>query len=207
VAHNILLLSSPAEHLHGATLAQAEMVRLLPELCKPIAEPLVLLQDLSKALSITSSYIRATSYWALLCGQAHVQEREALAPLEPWAIRPLPLFPVVEGGNAEVISDVDDFFRSRNLPILAASKVTATEIKESRLLGSLDPVLAHTLQGLINLGEANARQLAEKSKETITVNGWSNRLADLYLLRLVIRRREGKFWQYSPVSQSITQWA
>jgi hypothetical protein len=202
-----LLLLPDAEHLHGATLAQAHLAELLSELSKPTAEPIVFLLDLSKAVSVTASYLRATVHWALLCGQAEVQEKGSAASLEPWAVRPLPLFPVVKKGNPEVMADVDDFFRTRSLPILVASKISTTGIKEARLLGELDPVLAHTLQALMDLGEATAGQLADRSKETITVNGWSNRLADLYLLRLVTRRREGKFWHYSPITKSITLWA
>ena len=202
-----LLLSPEDEHLHGATLAQKHLSDLLPELTKPTAEPTIFLIDLSKAVSVTASYLRATAHWALLCGQAEVQERRNESPLEPWAIRPLPLFPIVKKGNAEVMADVDDFFRTRALPILVASKFSNNGVKEVRLLGELDSVLAHTLQSLVELGEATAKQLADKSKETITVNGWSNRLADLYLLRLVTRRRDGKFWHYSPITKSITLWA
>lgn len=202
-----LLLSPDSKHLHGATLAQAHMAEILPELSKPTVEPIIFLLDLSKATSVTASYLRATAHWALLCGQAEVQNTGSPASLEPWAVRPLPLFPLVIKGNAEVMADVDDFFRTRSLPILVAFKNAATGIKEARLFGQLDPVLAHTLQALMDIGEATAKQLSDQSKETITVNGWSNRLADLYLLRLVTRRREGKFWHYSPIAKSITLWA
>jgi hypothetical protein len=207
MGYKILQLLPDADHLHGATLAQTHMSELLPELSKPTAEPIIFLLDLSKAVSVTASYLRATAHWALLCGQAEVQDTGSTASLDPWAVRPLPLFPFLKKGNAEVMADVDDFFRTRTLPILVASKISNAGVKGARLLGQLDPVLAHTLQALMDLGEATAKQLSDQSKETITVNGWSNRLADLYLFRLVTRRREGKFWHYSPIAKSITLWA
>jgi hypothetical protein len=202
----IARLSPSAEHLHGATLAQAHMAELAPELSRPTAEPIIFLLDLSRAVSITSSYLRATVHWALLCGQAEVQNRAGTVLADPWAVRPLPLFPLVTQGNAEVMVDVDDFFRTRSLAILVASKIYKDEIKDARLIGQLDPVLAHTLQALDDFGEATAKQLSDQSKETITVNAWSNRLADLHLLRLVTRRRDGKFWQYSPIAKTIRLW-
>ena len=106
-----------------------------------------------------------------------------------------------------MIADVDDFFRHRGLPLLLVTKRTTSRIKAARLLGTLDGFLQTTLQLLIAKGEATAMQLAEQSSEKITVNGWSNRLADLYLLRLVIRKRSGKFWIYSPLTESLSSWA
>lgn len=203
----ILRLNPAREHLHGATLAQEHLEKLLPLLSKPSVEPIVFLLDLSNAVSVTASYLRATLHWALLCGQADVQQKTFDGTLSDFSVRPLPLFPVVTGCSNEVIADVDDFFRGRSLPLHHVTKFTECELKSARLLGTLDSVLATTLRQLGEAREATAAQLAEQGGEAITVNGWSNRLADLYLLRLVTRRRSGKFWIYSPLVKSITLWA
>ena len=203
----ILELVPKVDHLHGATLGQNHLSPLLPEFIHSGEEPTIFLLNLSNAVSVTASYLRSTLHWAFVCGQADVQGKHATGGIEPWAIRPMPLFPVVEGCSADVTIDVDDFFHSRGLPLLLITKRTRSHLKTARMLGSLDGFLQATLQKLITLREATAMQLAEQSSESITVNGWSNRLADLYLLRLVTRKRSGKFWLYSPVAESITLWA
>lgn len=200
-------LTPTQAHLHGATLAQQHLARVLPALNGLNGEAAIFSLNLSKATSVTGSYLRATVHWALLCGQAEAGGTAPSANLEKWSIRPLPLFPVVIGGSTEVIDDVNDFFRTRSLPFLQITKRTNSVLKTARLLGTLDAFLASTLFSLTQAGDATAAELAERNNEAITVNAWSNRLADLYLLRLVTRRRTGKFWRYSPLAKEIKSWA
>jgi hypothetical protein len=202
----VLELIPGRPHLHGATLAQEHLSRLLPALSNPSGESAVFMLNLSGVTSVTGSYLRATVHWAFLCGQADAQGIAKLSHVDPWAIRPLPLFPAVFGGSTEVIDDVHDFFRTRSLPLLHIIKRTKSALKVGQLLGSLDTFLTSTLFSLAKLGEATAAELAENSKESITVNAWSNRLADLYLFRLVTRSRSGKFWRYSPIAEEIRLW-
>ena len=192
--------------MHGASLAQSHLAPLMPDLCRPTAEPAFFILDLGQAVSVTSSYIRATLHWVLLCGQAEVEHKAVGGSVDIWAVRPLPLYPVVTGCSAEVAGEIDDFFRSRNLPILHVIERTKHGLKSAQLLGTLDSFLATSLQGLTKLGEGTAVQLAKTSSEAISVNGWNNRLADLYFLRLVTRRRSGKFWVYSPLVRMIKLW-
>jgi hypothetical protein len=203
---DIIELDPDPPHLHGATLAQRHLSDVLPALRALNGEPAIFLLDLSKATSVTGSYLRGTVYWALLCGQAEAAESTAPASADKWAVRPLPLFPAVVGGSTEVIDDVNDFFQARNLAILQVTERSKSAFKSARLLGALDRHLASTLSSLAQLGEATAGDLAAKSSESITVNAWSNRLGDLYSLRLVTRRRDGKFWQYSPLALEIQTW-
>src|SRR6266436_7982032 len=155
----ILQLSPAGEHLHGATHAQTQMAEFLPGFAGLNSAPTVFLLDLSKTISVTASYLRATLHWAFLCGQAHVQEKSGARTLDPWAVRPLPLFPAVTACSPEVTVDVDDFFRTRQLPLLHVTKRTETALLAGCLLGSLDSYLATTLQKLAGLREASAAQL------------------------------------------------
>ena len=204
---NTFELSPRAQHLHGASLAQSHLAPLMPDMCRPTAEPAIFILDLGQAASVTASYIRATLHWVLLCGQAEVQQKGVGGGIDIWAIRPLPLYPIVTGCSPEIAGEVDDFFRSRNLPLLHVTERTKRELKSAHLLGTLDSFLATSLQGLTKLGEGTAMQLSKASNEAISVNGWNNRLADLYHLRLVTRRRSGKFWIYSPLVRTIKLWA
>lgn len=202
----IIELIPDRQHLYGATAAQEHLSRVLPALSSLSSDSAVFMLHLSDVTSVTGSYLRATLQWAFLCGQADVQGTAKASHIDPWAIRPLPLFPAVVGGSADVIDEVHDFFRARNLPIMHITKRTKATLKVAQVLGRLDTFLASTLLNLTKLGEATAAELAEDSKESITVNAWSNRLADLYLLRLVMRSRSGKFWRYSPLAEEITLW-
>lgn len=203
----IIELAPDCPHLHGATVAQQHLSEILPQLNKLNGSPAVFLLNLANANSVTGSYLRGTVHWALLCGQADATANLAAPGLDRWAVRPLPLFPAITGGSDEVVDDVNDFFTARNLPILQASKRSKSELISARLLGSLDRYLAATLMALAKLREGTAGDLAASSGETITVNAWSNRLNDLFSLRLVTRKRDGKFWRYSPVAQEISTWA
>jgi hypothetical protein len=202
----IVQLIPDRAHLHGATLAQEHLYGVRSQLPSSNDEATVFLLDLSNATSVTGSYLRATVHWALMCGQAEAQGKNGAFTADPWGIRPLPLFPAVAATSAEIVDDVHDFFASRNLPLLNVVKRTKSSLKVGQLLGSVDRMLASTLFTLVGLGEATAADIAAKSNESITVNAWSNRLADLYMLRLVTRRRSGKFWHYSPLAQEVRSW-
>lgn len=57
----------------------------------------------------------------------------------------------------------------------------------------LKPELQQTLDALRKFGPTHAADLKEKMNLDITPNGVSNRLSDLFQLRLVRRRHHGKF--------------
>jgi hypothetical protein len=202
----IIELRPRSPHLHGATLAQDDLTRVLSSFSALNGDSAILLLNLSDVTSVTGSYLRATLHWALLCGQATVSQ-----PVHPpghaaWAVKPLPLFPMVIAPSIGVAEEVHDFFGSRNLPLLQALKWTKSEIISARLIGALDSFLLGTLLKLAQFGEATAGELADKSEEVITPNAWSNRLAALFMLRLVTRNRAGKFWKYAPTAREVQSW-
>lgn len=192
-------------HLYGATAAQDDLGALLPELLKPSSVPGILNLDLEGVESVTSSYLRATLHWAFLCGQADSRNSQDSSP-DPFSIRPLPVYPVISNCNGDALADVDDFFRSRTIPLLMVTEWSNTGIQSATLLGTLDSNLKETLVKLCD-GPATAQELSSKSSEKITSNAWSNRLADLYSLRLVTRERSGKYWIYSSLANLINLWA
>src|SRR4051794_13495322 len=137
VTQRIIELAPDRPHLHGATLAQQHLSKTLPELNSLNGEPTVMLLNLTNATSVTGSYLRATVHWALLCGQAEATVSGAAVGIDKWAVRPLPLFPAIIGGSEEVIDDVNDFFRARDLPLLQVTKRSKSRLKSARLLGAL----------------------------------------------------------------------
>ena len=189
----------------GATLGQDCMEKVLSSLEAATDDDHTLILDLTGIQAVNASFLKATVFWLFQCGQAYVKQQPRTSD-EHWAERPLRVFPAVTGCSGEVMSDVDDFFSGRQVPILHVDEGTADRIIKGHLLGRLDPVLDKTLAGLVAAGEATAAELAATSDDAITLNGWNNRLADLHLLRLARRRRRGKFWVYTPTTQHISIW-
>jgi len=200
-----IVLSPRRRQALGATLGQDCIAKMGHLLDQSAQEDRALVLDLTGVTDINGSFLKATVFWALQCGQADVR-RAASANSAPWAIRPLKLFPVVTGCSGEVIDEIADFFSGRNLPIMHLEKAASGTRVTRRILGTLDPVLDRTLSGLISLGEGTAADLAARSDETISINGWNNRLADLHLLRLATRKRQGKFFFYKSTADAISLW-
>lgn len=185
----------------GATLGQDLMQEARKNILHAEHEDCALVLDAEKITAISASFLKATVFWAFLCGQAEAR-REKESRTDAWAVRPLKLFPMIVNCKGDVRDDVDEFFRGRSSPVLHVQKAGKIIV-----LGFLDSPLDRTLGLLRTAGEATAADLASKSQESISVNGWNNRLADLYLSRLVNRRREGKFWLYAPVERAVKTWA
>jgi len=203
----IVTITPPEAHLHGATLAQKHIKEVIEQLSDAPTHPALIVLDFKNATSVTASYLRGTLLWAILCGQAEVDKKIPAAGMEPGAIRSIPLFASTTNCSTEIASDIHDFFSGRGLPILEVLEMMPAGVISSRLLGQLDPLLFRTLQQVANQPDVTAAELSEKSREGITINAWSNRLSDLYRLRLITRRREGKFWRYSAIAKSISIWA
>ena len=205
VSLQVLRLDLDRSQALGATLGQDFLSKFDSEIDRASEEELAFVLDLTGVEDVNGSFLKATAYWALQCGQAEVR-RIARDDPAPWAIRPLKLFPAVTGCSNEVADEVNEFFSGRGVPILHLQKAKDGKKLRSRVLGALDPVLARTLASLTAIGAGTAAELASRSDESISINGWNNRLADLHLLRLATRVRQGKFLIYTSTSDSISIW-
>jgi len=201
----IVVLTPRPPNAVGATLGQDCMAAAEAGWSSATDKDVALLLDLTGIKAVNASFLKATVYWALQCGEAEVEERQVTSS-EPWAVRPLKLYPCITGCSREVADDVDEFFRGRGAPLLHVDQRDDEALIRGRVLGGLEPAIAATLPALVNAGEATAAELAGKSREKITGNGWNNRLAELHRLRLATRRRHGKFWIYSPTAEHVTLW-
>jgi hypothetical protein len=125
---------------------------------------------------------------------------------DPWAVRPLPIYPVVCGAQDEVLEEVHDFLLHRGLVCALVDGKTSPPYDLVKLLGQLDGFLLEVLQLLAGAGPATAQDLKELSTEKITVGGWSNRLVALLANRLVVRNKEGKTWKYQAIGKEFRPW-
>lgn len=202
----VVVLKPDVPHAYGATLGQELIATAEPRIRAASEEDTLLLLDLSEVLSVTPSYLKAT---LLSAAGPYRSEAQPPSPIANTAVNPkaVNLYAAVTGCSRDVAVDVHEFFQGRGLPILHITKRRAEHLLAAQVLGTLDPLLLKTLAALVEQRSATAAQLAERSDESISINGWNNRLADLHSLRLVARRREGKFWMYSPIVEKITLWA
>jgi hypothetical protein len=205
VAIPSLFLTPGRRQALGATLGQDCIAKMKPLLDRSAQAEHAFVLDLTGVTDVNGSFLKATVFWALQCGQADVR-RTTSDNLTPWAIRPLKLFPAVTGCSGEVVDEIADFFSGRSLPIMHLEKTSSGKRVTQLILGTLDPVLDRTLSALISLGEGTASNLATRSNETISISGWSNRLADLHLLRLATRQRQGKYFIYKSAADAISLW-
>jgi hypothetical protein len=72
------------------------------------------------------------------------------------------------------------------------------------VVGSLDPGLKATIEKVCEAGEATGAELARQAPDArIQATAWNNRLRDLFVKRLLLRRKEGRQQVYYPVAKSI----
>ncbi len=195
------------EHLFGATAGQRDLEILSPLMTGAVTANLVAEFDFSETTSISGSYLRATLGWCLACGRMHTEGGKRSDFSDPWALRPLPMFPVVVGGLREVLEEIHDFLIHRDLVSLLVPATETPPYQRVAILGRLDDFLLMTLQRIASMGTATAQELKGSSEEKITVGGWSNRLVALLAHRLVLRKKEGKTWRYETLGKEHEPWA
>lgn len=186
----------------GATAAAEDFQQAISLLSPDVMQSSLLVFDFGKVNVVTASYLKGTVYLGLLCGMLFARQRVTDADL-PVGARPLSIFVAVIGCNAETSEEINEFFLGKHLPILFLTGKSGHPQNKAHLLGEIDPLLKRTLVLLYGTGDATAADLADKAREPITLNGWNNRLADIYDLRLASRTRSGKFWIYSPLAERI----
>lgn len=155
---------------------------------------------------VTASYLKASVLWAMTCGRMHagIIDPEELRQLDATHFRPLSIFPLVAGANAEVEIELQEVFGGRGLACVVASEWTTKRILSGRVVGKLEPTGAKTLKAIKGLLEFTAYDLQDRfPKEGVNATAWNNRLVELYRLRLLRRRKQGKFWKYQPVADHL----
>tara|TARA_R110002049_G_scaffold284015_2_gene464541 strand:- start:1268 stop:1900 length:633 start_codon:yes stop_codon:yes gene_type:complete len=193
--------------LFGSSAAEADLAQLI-KMIQGASRPETLVNfDFSEVEAVNGSYLRATLFWAIRCGQADARNELPVTGGEPVPIRPYPLFPVVSGCNPEVATEISEFIVPRKVATLLVESGTLPAIGKARIVGHIDKSLGDTLSLLAAIRGGTAKDLANASSEAITVNAWSNRLLDLYQLRIVHRERSGKFWIYRPLAKEHDVWA
>ena len=195
-----------ATQLYGATVGQEHLKQFYDTLAGDSAlngdgSGALVIIDFTGIESVTASYLKATVLTFLRAGISFAggASAEGLNPLPP-----LNIFPAVTGLSAEIAEELGEVSISNRLVCLEALDFNGDLVEKARLLGEPDGSVVDTLELLVQEGSATATQLFEKNPtKGITVNGWNNRLADLYRLRLACRVKHGRQWFYTPVAKQV----
>jgi hypothetical protein len=190
-------------HATGATLGQEHLRSLRQRLREEGGEIVVL--DFSGIESATASYMKATIVWLIQSARLSVTDGlnhgRAVGPHDPV---PLAIYPLIAGLSTEVREEIDDLLPAYRLPCLETLKYSNRKILKAALHGPLDDALSDTLRVLTECGSGTASSLHDRFKDRgISTTGWNNRLADLYQLRLAMRRKIGRQWIYEPVAAEV----
>jgi hypothetical protein len=203
----ILKNCSPRKSIaFGATLAEQHMRDLQQAVAdRTIPQGEIVIFDFSEIEQVNGSYIKGTALWAFLCGQMAVNAPKAsMPPRHLTDLRPYDLHVAVSGLSPDVRGEFDDFLAPRGIPMLLAKRFDGKQLFEAGLIGHLDETLRSTLKIVTQKQGATAPNLHSLyPDEKVTVTAWNNRLNDLLALRLVRRMKDGRGWNYQPLTKKI----
>jgi hypothetical protein len=202
VVHRLNSSKKPM-HAAGATLGQEHLGPLRKRIQNGAGE--IVIVDFSGIESATASYLKATIVWLIQSarlvvgnGVNHGAARGHHDPI------PLSIYPVVAGLAADVREELDAVLPGFRLPCLETLKRSDQKIQTGLLHGPLDQALLDTLRALTECGSGTASSLHQRFPDRkISTTGWNNRLADLHMLRLAMRRKEGRQWLYESVAAEV----
>lgn len=186
----------------GATMAQQDLRPIVEELRAVRSMATTIVLDFAGIEMTNGSYLRGTLLWLQAAGIAAAELEEG-ARRPPEGIEPLNVFPVATNLSADVSEELDIALRAERLPYLVGRVSEVDRIVDLVRVGHLDPALDATLTALAAEKRATAGDLCSRypQKPEIKPPAWSNRLSELYRLRLARREREGRQWIYTALSE------
>jgi len=114
------------------------------------------------------------------------------------------LFPVLANIGPACLDDLLLVAEWNHQCYLHAKVVNGKPIR-AVLLGSLDPGQESTLKAVMEHGETTGAALQRVCRQgSPKATAWNNRLKDLYLKRLLRRRKQGREMFYTPIVKEIT---
>lgn len=159
--------------------------------------------DLSAVELATTSFIKA-SVLPLFQSARLSTEIGAQTMADAFGLPALNAFPVLADARPEVEELADEIFGRRGFPLLSLKLDADHNLTGGRMVGFLDDTLVKTLRNWDGMERHTAASLKEKFPEQdITQTAWSNRLNDLWRVRLLRRARQGKSWIYQPISTGV----
>jgi hypothetical protein len=127
-----------------------------------------------------------------------------LVPLYRWVVdNQIDLFPVLTNISLDCQDDLH-LVAEWNHQCYLHAKGKSGKPSKAVLIGTLDPGQISTLKAVLEHGEVTGAQLERlRPRDSTKATAWNNRLKDLYLKRLLRRRKQGRELFYYPVVKEI----
>lgn len=174
--------------LAGATSGQAFLPKLIDATTEIPRDALVAL-NFAKVDIVTASFFRS-----------------AFRAFRDYARSTALIYPVFTNVNTASREEISFFAEGSGDAFLLASLAKDGELGAPRVLGRLDPKQAHTLQAVVQLGEADAGQLraAYPEQPPVSSAAWSNRLAVLAARGFIVETLVGRSKRFKPILKGLS---
>lgn len=128
----------------------------------------------------------------------------AIAPLFRWSAETQnDLFPVLCRYPSDWLDEIE-LVALINKQCYPLANSTNIPVESLRLVGPIDESLRDTFFSLTDLKSATGAELARSVPDAgIQPTAWNNRLKELYDMRLLVRRKEGRQQIYSPLAEEV----
>lgn len=163
----------------------------------------VVVFDLANVQLATTSFVKACILPLFQSGRAYT-DSVSHDVSDAFGFKALNVFPVIANANRDAEDLVDEIFGRRKFPTLSLRSDNMAN-NGGRQIGFLENTLVTTMQMLDSEDFVSAAMLSEKyaNQVKITQTAWSNRLNDLWRVRLLQRVRNGKTLYYKPLKKEI----
>ena len=174
--------------LAGATSGQAFLPKLIDATKEAPRDTLVIL-NFGKVDIVTASFFRS-----------------AFRAFRDYARSTALVYPVLVNVNAATREEITFFAEGSGDAFLIATLGKNGDLTSPRVLGRLDPKQAHTLQAIVQLGDADAGQLraAYPEQPPVSSAAWSNRLAVLAARGFIVETLVGRSKRFRPILKGLS---
>ena len=178
--------------LAGAVHGRRVLARLIEHTYREPEEPQHVFLDFFGVDVATASFLREC-VWAF---RNEVRRRRSN------------LYPVIANANEEVTDELSLVLAPHGDAMVLCVLDEETNVKEPRIIGSLDPKQLLTFNLIQSYGEADAAELMQShgEGEGVRQTAWNNRLASLSSLGLVIELSQGRAKRYQQLFEGISSW-
>lgn len=153
-----------------------------------------------------ASFVKSTLLHLVQCGRLFVSGEIPSSTAEN-SPEPLNCFPAVSHCSREVLTEIEDVFKLRQLPFCELTHEAQNgEWIAGALRGYLDLTLVDALKMVTELGSVTPALLRNIRRDAVAGTAWNNRLEALHSLRVVHRLRVGREWQYQCLFERTTLW-
>jgi hypothetical protein len=173
---------SGSDVLAGAGPGRALAAKLIEQLVPDTGRPQLCFVDVGRVRMMSASYAR-----------------EGLFGFRDWVRKQRPdIYPVIANANSDILEEIVIIAEARGA-VLTCTLDEAGHGHDFAPVGKLDAKARLTFELVAELGDVGVSDLVKRDDEQTKPTAWSNRLAGLVELGLVMETQAGRAKRYRPV--------